>query len=378
MPDADKTIIYITAHRNLYGAERSLLSMMRGAREKGYRPVLIMGGNGDIETELRKEKMEYLIHPFCQWINMDGRRNLYIGVKCLVKNIIFAHQLAKRLRTIYPGIIIVHTNSIITDFGLHLARELKVPHIFHIREFGKLDFQMSFNLGEQLSARMINKSAKVICISEAVKAYYADIIENKKLIRVYNGISIPTDTCRHQKDGKCRFILVGRISREKGQETVIQAVRLIHSAPIEVDFYGNGADEEKLKKMTDEMGLSDRIHFMGYQTIIPYENYDAAIMASTAEAFGRVTVEYMLHSLPVIGADTGATAELIDNGETGVLFEMGNIWQLAANMKKFMEDSELREAMGKKARAKALAEFTEEKYWNNIIQIYHDVENMRK
>ena len=64
---------------------------------------------------------------------------------------------------------------------------------------------------------------------------------------------------------------------------------------------------------------------------------DVELVCSAMEAFGRVTAEAMLSSNPVIGADSGATPELITDGENGFLFESGNAEALADKMRYFLE-----------------------------------------
>ena len=372
----EKVIVYVSPHRNLYGAEKSLLSMMVGARYYGFKPVLVIGGDGAIENELKRNTIDYIKHPFCGWINLEGRTQYYRGFKCLLRNHIYSKHLSKIIKDKYPNVVLVHTNSIITGFGVELARELRVPHIYHVREFGKLDFNMSFDLGDKVTAYIIKKSKALICISNAVKDYYEEFLRCDKLKLVYNGISEEIiDKTTYAPDDIVRVLLIGRLSHEKGQEDVISATdKLIKEGCNNfcISFYGDGVDEEKLRRIVKEKKLSDYIKFEGYSNHVPYGMFSFAIMASTAEAFGRVTVEYMLNGLPVIGARCGATTELIQDSVTGLLYESHNIEELADCIKQLALDVDMRARLGRNAKERAIKNFTEKRYWENIMNVYQE------
>lgn len=372
----DKVIVYVSPHRNLYGAEKSLLSMMVGARHYGFRPVLVIGGDGPIESELKKNSIDYIKHPFCGWVNLEGRTRYYRGLKCLLRNYLYAKHLSMIIRDKYHNVVLVHTNSIITGFGVELARQLNVPHIYHVREFGKLDFNMSFDLGDKVTAYMIKKSKALICISNAVKDYYKKLLCSDSLKLVYNGISEKIiDNTMYDTDNQVRILLIGRLSHEKGQEDVIAATEKLIKEGCDnfcISFYGDGVDEAKLKRIVTEKKLSDHIKFEGYSNNVPYGKYTFAIMASTAEAFGRVTVEYMLNGLPVIGARCGATAELIQDNESGLLYESHSIEELADCIKRLVLDANLCSRLGKNAKETANKKFTEKIYWENIMNVYQE------
>ena len=82
--------------------------------------------------------------------------------------------------------------------------------------------------------------------------------------------------------------------------------------------------------MVTFLHLEKNVRFLGYQKNF-YEKlagYDCGIMCSRSEGFGRVTVEYMMAGLPVLASDTGANAELIENGVTGLLYHFPDVENL--------------------------------------------------
>jgi glycogen synthase len=76
---------------------------------------------------------------------------------------------------------------------------------------------------------------------------------------------------------------------------------------------------------------------------------DVCLMTSTKEAWGRVTVEYMILGRPVIGTNTGATKEMVKDGETGYLYEPGDYQSLTKHIKAILGNPEQSKKMGELA-----------------------------
>ena len=99
---------------------------------------------------------------------------------------------------------------------------------------------------------------------------------------------------------------------------------------------------------------------------------DVGIVPSKKEAFGRVTIEYMMANMPVIGADSGATSELIQHGENGYLYYSGNYDELAEYMKLYIKDRQLLKLHGDRAQ-KYAKEFNIGNTASKIVRIYSEV-----
>src|SRR5699024_8112005 len=120
---------------------------------------------------------------------------------------------------------------------------------------------------------------------------------------------------------KVTFTLAGRITAKKGHEEVIEAINLVNQAGynnVVVDFVGSEVEKgckNKLVTKINKYNLEDIIFFKGYKNDMDkvWEESDVAIVSSTAEAFGRVTVEAMMNENLVIGANSKGTAEIIQN-----------------------------------------------------------------
>ena len=99
-------------------------------------------------------------------------------------------------------------------------------------------------------------------------------------------------------------------------------------------------------------------------------NEDVGLMLSQNEAFGRVTIEYMMHGLAVIASDTGATPEILENGKIGYLYHLGDYQDLAQKMRLLIENKTKIIEFSEKGRAKALNCFSSKQNTRGIWDIY--------
>jgi glycosyltransferase involved in cell wall biosynthesis len=129
-----------------------------------------------------------------------------------------------------------------------------------------------------------------------------------------------------------------------------------------LDIVGQGPELEHCQRLTRELGLEDRVHFLGWYTnhaelLDSFKNYRGAVFPSFQDANGIVVQEAMAVGLPMICLDWGGPQLLIDNEETGYLIEPrseGYITdQIAACLDQLGQDEDLAENMSKSARDKA-------------------------
>lgn len=177
-----------------------------------------------------------------------------------------------------------------------------------------------------------------------------------------------------------KIALFGRIEEGKGQHLLIKAVEEMvdNGRDVEVVLIGKAMDEDYLVLLMEDIktrGLSNRIHYCGFHKR-PMEImvcFDVVVLASYNETFGLVLIEAMRQGVAVIGSDAGGVPEIIDDNETGLLFETRNYKSLALKLEKLIEDSSLREQLAKAGKEKAGRMFTEEKHFRELEQIFRSL-----
>lgn len=132
---------------------------------------------------------------------------------------------------------------------------------------------------------------------------------------------------------------------------------------------------EELKQYVKEHNLEKIVEFVKPTKDIQkiYANTDILVVASRREAFGRVAVEGMLASCLVIGANTAGTKEIIKDRETGILYEQGNIEDLAKNIEYVCMNKKQMNDIIKNARWYAKENFNSQQNADNINKLYHEL-----
>jgi glycosyltransferase involved in cell wall biosynthesis len=160
----------------------------------------------------------------------------------------------------------------------------------------------------------------------------------------------------------------GRISPEKGVETLLAAAEQMPDVPFKVAGDGPAFLEMKAKaprnvEFVGKLGSAELNEF--------YERSRMLVVPSIwFEQFPMVVLEAMGRALPVIGSRIGGLPEIIEEGLTGSLFEPGNPEDLARQVRRLWEDPRLCRRMGIAGRQKAVREYTEDAYFHNLISVY--------
>jgi glycosyltransferase involved in cell wall biosynthesis len=163
----------------------------------------------------------------------------------------------------------------------------------------------------------------------------------------------------------------------KGQDEAIKALSEIVRRGVDAHLFIVGGEDRvftrALHKQVRDCGLGHRVTFTGYvnEPMQFIRMADVVLVCSRWEAFGRVTVEAMLAGKPVIAtANSGGTAELIEEGKTGLLYERGNHIELADKIQYLYENPEVGLKLGQGGYAWVAGRFTEERYAREMFDIF--------
>lgn len=193
----------------------------------------------------------------------------------------------------------------------------------------------------------------------------------EKIQVLHNGIDI--DKYQVVYSDKGYGLYFGRLSNEKGVSTLLDAHRKLDTKwPLKI--VGTGPLEEELRR------ANPNAEFLGYKTGGELNKIiaDAAFVVVPSEWYencSMVVLESMAFGKPVIASNIGGLPEQVENGSTGILFEMGNIAALAQSMATLSEDKEMRIAMGKAARKKLEREYSLQSHCDTLMKIYNELLN---
>ena len=166
-------------------------------------------------------------------------------------------------------------------------------------------------------------------------------------------------------------LYVGRLSTEKGLDTLLEAWQLLKS-PIPLKIVGDGPLSEQVNAATKKQ---PEIEWLGRRPMSEVHQLmgEAKFLVFPSkwyETFGRVAVEAFAKGTPVIASKIGAIAELVENGKTGLLFSPGNSHNLANKVKWLVNHPAERDFMGKNARLEFETKYTSDANYHRLIDIY--------
>ncbi len=270
---------------------------------------------------------------------------------------------------------------------------MKKPHIWHLREFGDLDYNLSFDWGTPIFNFFLRRANAQICISQAIRSFYRNGLRSNKCHVVYNSVATSDEMDKfhsfniHALNRKADFVfaIVGLIQKNKGQDTAIRALSILKSAFPAVSLIiagndtSNGRYINELVNLARQCNVRKEVIFIGY-TPNPYDIYlkaDAILMCSKHEALGRVSIEAMTACKPVIGHKSSGTAEIVENNVNGFLYE-GDHTELASCMQRLLDNPSLARDMGEKGWHMAKNLYSIETYAGKIYEILADVMKRNK
>lgn len=226
--------------------------------------------------------------------------------------------------------------------------------------------------------RLIYKKSKaVVANSEGLKSI-SQQTDPIPTIVIPNGIDTSYfKPARNQKrDENLSFIFVGRLSEQKNLYFLIEQFSILKNEiniPFIVNIVGDGTIKIKLQHLADNLGISDIIKWHGWltksQVLKLLQNSDCFINPSLCEGMPNAVLEAQACGLPIIASDVSGNNSIVDDGENGLLFSLGDDKKMNNILKRIIENLSLRSKFGVIARKKMLNNFT----WSKTAGDYADI-----
>lgn len=370
---AHMRVCFVSHSAERGGAERSLLDTIRALSSRGVACSVLVPAPGPLVSDLEREGVRALCVAYRWWVAGEGSPAWRRAAR-IVWNLAAALPAARAIAR--DGADVVVTNTITVGTGALAARLARRPHVWHLREYGREHHRLTFDIGERLAAHVISRwSAVCFANSEGVAAKYGRGARAGKFVVVPQWVPGPPPgfDATPPEGARLRLVSVGWLGANKRQDEALQALARLVAAGIdaEIELVGGGdaAARREIEALVRRLDLGARVSLAGQvEDVWPHlARGHVAVVCSRWEAFGRATVEAMLAARPVVGARSGGTAELIRDGETGFLYEPGDVGALASILARLAGSSATRRKVGVAARAWAAGRFTEERYAEAVL-----------
>jgi Glycosyltransferase len=282
--------------------------------------------------------------------------------------------------------------------GIRLARTCGVPHILEVNaplayEQEKMRGLEMKELAREAERRIMRDTDAVVVVSRHLQDFVAscgvpkshihvvpNAVDPQRFAAADNGEAVRTQL---QLDGKRVIGFVGSLKPWHGTETLLKAFQALHATVPQTHLLivGDGPGREALEEYARVSDLGNAVTFTGNVSYddIPYHiaTMDITVAPYTpSENFYYSPIkifEYMVMGKPVVAGRIGQVEEIITDGETGMLFEPGNIAQLTAALAQLTADVPRCHSLGARARAWVQQERTWDNNARRVIEIAREL-----
>ena len=345
------------------GAERALVQLVTRLDRKRWEPaVFCLSGPGQLVGELRAAGVPVICLGAKHW------RQLGVVLR-----------LSRELRQFRPAILqtfLFHANLAGRIAG-RLARIKTIVSGIRVAE-KRSRAPLWFD-------RWTNGLVRAnVCVSQAVADYSISRsgLSPKKIVVIPNGVDVarfagaaPAELTKLGIPVGSQVILtVGRLDRQKGLSTLIEAAAVVAPRFPNAHFLwvGEGPQRPELDRLIHEKGLVGRIHLVGWRPDVPelLAAGTVLVLSSLWEGMPNVVLEAMAAGLPVVATRVEGTSELVIDERTGLLARANSPPELAAAIESILTDPVQAKSMGQCGRERATAEFSWDKMVDRYCELY--------
>lgn len=408
-------LLYLSPTGALGGAEKVLLSVLKGVRQArpDARLTLLSFADGPLVDQAGQLGVNTAILPLPDALaklgdsRLAGAPDRPAAVSVLWRMLAgstagwrFLSDLRHQVRRIAPDLI--HSNGIKTHGLIALAHDGKAPIIWHVHDFlgarplaSRLlrlascqvhaAVAVSSAVAADLHAMGLGERTRVIANAVDVDQYFP-AMQDPALLDELAAMSAAPPGC-------LRVGLVATYARWKGHDIFLEAAaRLTCARPqMPIRFYvvggpiyqtpGSQFDQNELLARASAQGIADRVGFIDFQANVApiYRALDVVVQASTApEPFGLTIIEAMACGKVVVASLAGGVADIIRPGHDALAVKPGDGAQLAAALETVLDDPQLRRQLEAHARQTVCQKFAQGRVGPQFVDLYDSVAGVRE
>ena len=369
-------------------AENTYLTLI-GLSRAGYDLVLVTGPSDDSQSGEREREA---VRTNLERAERAGIR--IVRIRGLVRNMKLGGDLSAFLellrvvRVEKPRIVHTHTSKA-GILGRWAAWLCRVPVIVHTPHghvfwgyFGPLETKLYVTL-EKITARITDR---IIALTGQERDDHLRfrVAPPEKFVTIHSGVDLSRFDAALYDRSKIRIELdippgdlvvgtAGRLTPVKGHVHLIAAAAKILAVHPDTTFVllGDGELKGRLIEQAEALGLAGKVRFPGWRPDVAavMSAFDVFALPSLNEGMGRVLVEAMALSRPVVASRTGGITDLVEDGRNGLLVPPGDSGALADAILRLLGDAALRAAMGGEGRRRAEI-YSTERMVEKIEELY--------
>jgi glycosyltransferase involved in cell wall biosynthesis len=364
-----RSIFFYTDSRELGGAELSLLMLIESLDRGTWRPTLLLDEGADAEplAECAAALDAGVRRVAPMPLGLAGARR--------------ATGLARLLRAERPAIFHAHMSwPLAAKWALAAAVLARVPSMGTVQLIPEFQLERSSYWQLRALAHAVGRYAGVSrdVAEELTSRFHWPAA---KIEVVYNAVRLDRFEApappglRGQLGGGERPLVLtcARLDEQKGHDVLLRAAAELPG--VAFAFAGEGPERGRLEALAGELGVADRVAFLGRRDDVPalLAACDAFALPSLYEGSSLAVLEAMAARRAVVSSAIGGTDELIDDGRSGLLVPPGNAEELRAALARVLGDEQLRAGFAGRARDRVERDFTPEAMTQANERIYREL-----
>jgi len=352
-------ISFVLLDAQVTGGQMVALELMRAARSAGHDTLAVFPDRGPMLDRLDAEGLRWRVAKLEHSFRFDQARNL-----------------AEILRSERVDVVNAHTLFVGNALASLAARMARVPFVMHVHIGERYSSRAPVAaLQRRLALRTARRSAAIVAVSKALRDVVVEAGVASELVTVvHNGVRVRPLGDRPPADG-VRLVCIARLAPVKGQTILLEALARA-GAGLSVKLVGDdlehgGAYRAQLERLAVELGIADRVEFLGHRADVPelLDAADALVLPSLDEGLPIVGLEAMERARAVVATAVGGTPELVLHERTGLLVEPSSPDALAGALRRLRNDPEALVRYGEAGRSRVESAFTVEQMADRTLEV---------
>lgn len=318
-------ILHIDTEKTWRGGEQQVLYLLKGLREKGHDSTVICQPDSALSERARAEDI------CVEELSMMG------GVDPFA-----AFSIAGIMKQSFD-IVHMHTSNAHT-LGYGASFISKGPKLVASR-------RVSFPIKGLIGRLKYSGVDKVIAVSEEIRqGLISSGLDESKVVAVHSSIDLGRFDVRESEPNMPTVGIFAHLARHKGHSYFFDAAESVLESMPDVNFMvvGEGEERETLEEQVNKLGISSRVKFLGFSRDVPnlLKKCTITVLSSiSGEGSPGVIKESMAAAVPVVTTDVGGSAEVVENGVSGIVVPPHNSKSIAEAILRLLKDPKLRASM---------------------------------
>lgn len=362
-------IMHLSTARSWRGGEQQIAYLAKELKKLGIRQLIFCPKDSPMEAFALNNGLE--VHTYPKRTNLDFRAALLIKRICRRTGASHVHTHDS------PA----HTLAILS----HMLFGLRVPIIVHRR----VDFKIGKSL--LLSTWKYNHWAvrRIICVSHFIQNLIKESLHHPgRLTVVHSGIDLARfgkPTASNSGSLRKEFNIpsdsylianIAAIAPHKDYFTFVDTAEILVKNGLPATFLAIGGDGGEMKAIAQyiiKKGLQEKVILTGFRSDLDKElaGLDLLLFTSKTEGLGTTLLDAFAAGVPVVATKTGGIPEVVVDGVTGLLSEVGDAKSLANQVLKVLKDVKLRQHLVENA-SRYVLDFSKEKMAQSILAVYKE------